>query len=149
LWLRLAKMSSMSVEISIVYQGELRCEVTHGPSRVQLHTDAPVDNHGRGESFSPTDLVATALGACILTILGIQADKHSIDLNGARVTVQKHMSAGLPRRISRLPVKVVVPAVVDERMRTVLERAAHTCPVHQSLHADIEKPIEFQWGGEA
>jgi putative redox protein len=136
----------MSVEISIVYQGELRCEATHGPSGVQLHTDAPVDNHGRGESFSPTDLVATALGACILTILGIQADKHDVDLSGTRVTVQKHMSADLPRRIARLPVQVVVPVEVDERMRTVLERSAHTCPVHQSLLAEIEKPIDFQWG---
>ena len=139
----------MSVEISIVYQGELRCAATHGPSGVQLHTDAPVNNHGRGESFSPTDLVATALGACILTILGIQADKHELDLGGTRVTVQKHMSTDLPRRIARLPVQVVVPVEVDERMRTIFERAAHTCPVHQSLLAEIEKPIDFQWGAEA
>lgn len=139
----------MSVEVSIVYQGELRCEATHGPSGVKLHTDAPVDNHGRGESFSPTDLVATALGACVLTILGIQAEKHQIDLSGTRVTVQKHMSSDLPRRIAKLPVQVVIPIAVDDRMRTVLERAAHTCPVHQSLHAEIEKPIEFQWGAEA
>lgn len=139
----------MSVEISIVYQGELRCEATHGPSGVQLHTDAPVDNHGRGESFSPTDLVATALGACILTILGIQAEKHGIDLSGTTVIVQKHMSTDLPRRIARLPVQVAVPIAVDERMRTVFERAAHTCPVHQSLLAEIEKPIEFQWGAKS
>jgi len=139
----------MSVEISIVYQDELRCEATHGPSGVQLHTDAPVDNHGRGESFSPTDLVATALGACVLTILGIQADKHGLDLSGARVTVEKHMSSDLPRRIARLPVKVTVPFEFDQRVRTVLERAAHTCPVHQSLHADIEKPIDFHWGAKA
>lgn len=139
----------MSVEVSIVYQGELRCEATHGPSGVQLRTDAPVDNHGRGESFSPTDLVATALGACVLTILGIQADKHDIDLSGARVVVEKHMSVDLPRRIARLPVKVTVPVQFDDRVRTVLERAAHTCPVHQSLHPDIDKPIEFNWGVQA
>lgn len=139
----------MSVEISLAYQGELRCEAVHGPSGVRLHTDAPVDNHGRGESFSPTDLVATGLGACILTILGIQADKHGLDLSGARVTVEKHMSTDMPRRIARLPVRVVVPFSFDERVRTVLERAAHTCPVHQSLHPEIEKPIDFQWGAEA
>lgn len=139
----------MTVQITIAYQGELRCEATHGPSAVTLHTDAPVDNHGRGESFSPTDLVATGLGACVLTILGIQADKHELDLSGARVTVEKHMSEDLPRRIARLPVKVEVPLDFDERVRTVLERAAHTCPVHQSLHPDIEKPIDFHWGTQA
>lgn len=139
----------MSVEVTIAYQGELRCEAVHGPSGVRLHTDAPVDNHGRGESFSPTDLVATALGACVLTILGIQAEKHGLDLSGARVTVEKHMSADLPRRIARLPVRVSVPLDFDERVRTVLERAAHTCPVHQSLHPEIDKPIRFLWGATA
>ena len=135
----------MTVSISIAYQGELRCEATHGPSGVTLHTDAPVDNHGRGESFSPTDLVATALGACILTILGIQIEKHGLALDSATVTVEKHMSEDLPRRIAKLPVVVRIHGNFDERIRTVLERAAHTCPVHQSLHADIEKPIEFHW----
>ena len=139
----------MRVGISIAYQGELRCLATHGPSGVQLHTDAPVDNHGRGESFSPTDLVATGLGACVLTILGIQADKHEVDLSGTRVSVEKHMSSELPRRIARLPVRVEVPVALDERMRTVLERAAHTCPVHQSLHPEIDKPIEFIWGAKS
>lgn len=139
----------MTVEISVVYQGQLRCEATHGPSGVTLHTDAPVDNHGRGESFSPTDLVATALGSCILTILGIQADKHGLDLTGTRVTVEKHMSTDTPRRIARLPVRVAVPVELDADMRKRLERAAHTCPVHHSLHADIDKPIDFTWGAVA
>ncbi|MCH2101782.1 MAG: OsmC family protein [Planctomycetes bacterium] len=135
----------MSVEITINYSGELRCEAVHGPSGVHICTDAPVDNCGRGENFSPTDLVATGLGACILTILGIQAEKYGLNLSGTQVTVEKHMSADTPRRIARLPVRVMIPNSFDERVRTVLERAAHTCPVHQSLHPEIEKPIDFQW----
>lgn len=135
----------MTVTISLAYQGELRCQAEHGPSGVQLHTDAPVDNCGKGESFSPTDLVATALGACILTILGIQAQKHDLDLNGTRVEVEKHMAAAPLRRIAKLPVHVYLSTPLDERFQKVFQRAAETCPVHQSLREDIERPIHFHW----
>jgi putative redox protein len=136
----------MSVQIDLVYRGELRCEATHGPSGKHLETDAPVDNQGRGESFSPTDLVATALGACMLTIMGIYAKRHEIDLTGTTVTVQKEMTQVPVRRIARLTTEIRVPLPADHPQCQALERAALTCPVHQSLHPDVEKPVEFVWG---
>lgn len=135
------------VRIEIDYAGALRCSATHAPSRKQLFTDAPVDNHGRGESFSPTDLVATALGACMLTIMGIYAERHGIDLRGARVSVGKEMTAAPPRRIARLACEIRVPLPPTHPQREALERAALTCPVHQSLHPEIEKPVRFTWEG--
>jgi len=135
------------VEITAVYEGELRCRATHGPSGSRVETDAPVDNHGRGERFSPTDLVATALGSCMMTIMGIFAERHDLDLTGARVRVEKHMSAEAPRRIARLTTEIDVPLPEDHPHRQALERAAVTCPVHQSLHPDVEKPVVFAWRG--
>ncbi len=135
----------MAVSMEVVYQGELRCRATHGPSCVELITDAPVDNHGQGASFSPTDLVATALGACILTILGIVAERRGLALAGTRVRVEKHMVADPVRRIGRLPVVIDMACVVSDEDKKVFERAAATCPVHQSLHPEIEKPILFHW----
>jgi uncharacterized OsmC-like protein len=135
------------VKIDIRYDGGLRCSATHGPSGQTLHTDAPVDNHGRGESFSPTDLVATALGACMGTIMGILAERHELDLRGMEISVTKEMSADTPRRIARLATTIQVPLPADHPKRGLLENGALTCPVHQSLHADIEKPVEFVWGG--
>ncbi len=134
------------VQINIAYQGQLRCHATHAPSGTTLVTDAPVDNHGKGESFSPTDLVATALGACMLTIMGIVAQRHSLDLSGTTVTVQKEMTLAPPRRISKLTVRIAVPLNLSPDDRTRLENAAHTCPVHRSLHPDIQTPIEFVYG---
>ena len=134
------------VKISIQYEGELRCEARHGPSGRVLETDAPVDNQGRGESFSPTDLVATALGSCVATILGIYAQRHEISLEGMRVSVEKHMSSDAPRRIARLPVTVEISQALDARHREAMERAAGHCPVHQSLHPDIDAPISFLFG---
>jgi len=131
------------VQIDIAYQGGLRCEAVHGPSGTKLVTDAPVDNQGKGESFSPTDLVATALGVCILTIMGIVAEREKIDLTGIRITVQKEMSAEAPRRIAKLSVRIVMPRGLTEPPKTKLERAAHTCPVHQTLQGNVEMPIEF------
>ncbi len=110
-----------------------------------MTTDAPADNMGRGESFSPTDLMATALGTCILTTMGIVAQRHGIDMTGARATVEKHMSAEPPRRIARLPVTISMPAGIPPEHRSRLENAAHACPVHRSLHPDIEAPIVFHW----
>ncbi|RMH02332.1 MAG: OsmC family peroxiredoxin [Planctomycetota bacterium] len=137
----------MTVEIEIAYQGGLRCRAVHGPSGTTLLTDAPVDNCGRGESFSPTDLVATALGACMLTIMGIVAERHGIDLSGATVRVEKHMAAAPRRRIAALPVTIQVPGPIGEEDRRRLEYAARTCPVHASLGETIERPIRFVWGG--
>jgi putative redox protein len=133
------------VEINIAYQGELRCEATHGPSGTKFYTDAPVDNHGKGQSFSPTDLVATALGTCMVTVMGIAAQALQIDLRGTKVVVQKEMAAKPIRRIGKLSVVIDVPARLDEEQKQKLIKAAMTCPVHQSLHPDIEMPIEFKW----
>lgn len=139
----------MAVEIDIVYEGQLRCVATHGPSNATLATDAPVDNHGKGESFSPTDLVATALGTCVMTIMGIVAERNQIDLTGTRIQVTKEMVQQPIRRIGRLPVTVTIPAdkaaKVSAADRTKLETAARHCPVHQSLHPEIDSPIEFVW----
>ena len=134
------------VAIQFEYQGDLHCRAIHGPSGSELNTDAPKDNRGRGESFSPTDLVATALGACMLTIMGIAARTLNIDIAGATATVEKEMTAAPPRRIERLTVRIRVPQSISAENRQKLERAAHTCPVHKSLHPDIQTPIEFTWG---
>ena len=131
------------VRIDVTYQGGLRCEATHEPSGQTLITDAPVDNHGKGESFSPTDLVATALGTCIPTIMGIVAEREKIDLTGLRITVQKEMSAEPPRRIAKLITRIVMPQGLTEQQRAKLEKAAHTCPVHQTLQGKVDLPIEF------
>jgi len=135
------------VEITINYEGDLHCRNTHAPSGTILSTDAPVDNNGRGESFSPTDLMATALGSCLATIMGIVAKNKDISLEGMTITVGKHMSEDLPRRISKLEVKIEIPQSSDHPARKVLEAAALTCPVHQSIHPDIEVPIEWAWIG--
>jgi putative redox protein len=131
------------VRIDVAYQGGLRCEAAHGPSGQTLITDAPVDNHGKGESFSPTDLVATALGTCIATIMGIVAERDKIDLTGLRITVQKEMSAEPPRRIARLVTRIEMPKGLTEQQRAKLEKTAHTCPVHQTLQGKVDMPVEF------
>jgi putative redox protein len=131
------------VQIDVVYQGGLRCEATHGPSGNTLLTDAPVDNQGKGEAFSPTDLVATALGTCISTIMGIVAEREKIDLSGMRVTVQKEMSEEPPRRIARLSARIVFPRPLDAKQRAKIEACAKACPVHQTLSGKVEMPVEF------
>lgn len=136
------------VTIQAEYQGELHCKAVHGPSGAELNTDAPADNQGRGENFSPTDLVATALGTCILTVVGILARTLRIDITGSTATVEKEMSSTAPRRISSLTVKIHVPQALSCENKQKLERAAHTCPVHKSLHPDIHMSIEFTWGQE-
>ena len=139
----------MAVEIHTTYLGQLHCEATHQPSLRKLKTDAPLDNGGKGESFSPTDLIATALGTCVMTILGLVAERHQIDLKGATVHVTKEMVSTPIRRIGSLRTVVTLPAgrVTDPAMRERLEAAARKCPVHQSLHADIDAPIEFSYDG--
>ena len=133
------------VAIQLEYQGDLHTRAVHGPSQTGLSTDAPKDNQGRGESFSPTDLVATALGSCMLTVMGIMARTLEIDITGATATVEKEMTPAPPRRIGSLATRIHMPHVVSDEHRQRLERAAHTCPVHKSLHPDIQTPIEFTW----
>jgi putative redox protein len=134
------------VAIQFEYQGDLHCKAVHGPSHTELATDAPTDNQGRGESFSPTDLVATALGSCMLTVMGIMARTLQLDITGTTATVEKEMTTSAPRRIASLAVKIHVPHALSPENQQKLERAAHTCPVHKSLHPDIHTPIEFTWG---
>jgi putative redox protein len=133
------------VEIQIAYQGNLRCSARHVDSGATLLTDAPKDNMGNGESFSPTDLVAAALGTCMLTIMGIAAQRMQLDLSGATVVVTKEMSQAPIRRIARLAVTVRVPTRLTEEQRQKLQNAASTCPVHKSLHPDVQTPINFHW----
>jgi putative redox protein len=139
------------VEISVSYTGNLRCTAEHGPSKTQLFTDAPVDNQGRGEAFSPTDLVATALGTCMLTIMGMRARERSHRLEGTKIVVQKHMTTTAPRRIAKLDVQVSVPhgAELSDADRQVLMQAAHTCPVRLSISEAIDVPVRFSWGEAA
>lgn len=134
------------VAIQLEYQGDLHCRAVHGPSETVLTTDAPKDNQGRGKSFSPTDLVATALGSCILTVMGIMARSINLDIAGTTATVEKEMANAPVRMIQRLTVKINVPHPVSEDDRQRLERAAHSCPVHKSMHPDVQMPIQFTWG---
>lgn len=136
------------VEIRVRYQGGLRCESTHGPSSRTLLSDAPVDNCGKGESFSPTDLVATALGSCMLTIMGIVADKKGLDIEGTTLDVTKSMVADPQRRISKLDVRIHVPGEFEPGATAALEKAAMTCPVFMSLSDRIEIPVAFHWNAD-
>lgn len=133
------------VAIQFEYQGDLHCEAVHGPSGTALETDAPTDNQGRGESFSPTDLVATALGTCILTTMGIVARNLAVDMAGATAMVEKEMTATPPRKIQGLKVTVRMPSGVSAENQQKLENAGRTCPVARSIHPDILAPVEFIW----
>ena len=133
------------IEISIDYEGQLRRSATHGPSGDSLATDAPVDNNGRGEAFSPTDLVATALGTCMATVMGIVAGRKEMALDGLKICVRKHMSEDTPRRIAKLEVEIDMPVPGDHPECEVLQGAALSCPVHHSIHPDIEVPITWRW----
>jgi putative redox protein len=133
------------VKVMINYEGELRCSVRHEPSACTLKTDAPVDNNGKGESFSPTDLCASALGSCIATIICMQMEQVGIDLKGLRIDVKKEMSQDLPRRIVRMETDVWLPVALNDEQMGKVETAAKNCPVHHSLHPVIEKPIVFHW----
>ena len=132
------------VQIDVLYNGNLRCTSTHAPTGETLQTDAPIDNEGLGATFSPTDLLATALTSCIATIMGIHAKRHNISLEGMSLTVEKHMCAA-PRRIGRLPIIVAMPSGIDLCHRESLEASAKHCPVHSSLHPDIEVSVQFNY----
>jgi putative redox protein len=129
--------------IDSVYVGELRCRSSHQPSGTELDTDAPTDNQGKGERFSPTDLVATALSTCMLTIMGIVAERHGWSLVGCSARVEKTMTSEPPRRIALLTVWLQLPEGVDERQRAVLQRAAEACPVKRSLDGAVA--IRLHW----
>lgn len=129
----------------IKYLGGLRTQATHLKSGATILTDAPVDNHGKGESFSPTDIVATALGSCMLTIMGIAADTHQIDITGTEVSILKTMGEN-PRRIVKVDVVIDFPAGnFTEKEKQLLQRAALHCPVAKSLHPDIEQAVIFNY----
>jgi uncharacterized OsmC-like protein len=135
------------VEISIKYLGDLRCEARHESSGTVITTDAPVDNEGRGESFSPTDLAATSLGACMLTIMGIAARKQGVNLGDTQVKVLKEMTAQPPRRIAKVTVVFTIPLPASHEKRAMLEEAARNCPVHLSLDPGVEQEMRFDWVG--
>ncbi len=127
---------------NIVYQNNLRTEAEHIATGEKIITDAPVDNNGKGEAFSPTDLVATALGSCMITIMAISANKYDIDVTGTNASVKKIMGSD-PRRISEISIDINMNKNIEEKDRKRLERAALACPVHKSLHPDLEKKIRF------
>jgi putative redox protein len=135
------------VQISVQYEGDLHCLSIHGPSQVGLSTDAPKDNFGRGDGFSPTDLTAASLGVCMLTTMAIVAAKQSLDVEllGTRAIVRKHMTASAPRRIQKIEVNIEIPLPDSHAARQTLEEAALKCPVALSLHPEIEKAISFDW----
>ncbi|MBM4111068.1 MAG: OsmC family protein [Phycisphaerae bacterium] len=135
------------VDITVRYEGDLRCSARHGPSGTTILTDAPVDNHGKGECFSPTDLLAAALPACMMTIMGIVANREGIDLRGMTATTKKVMSTDAPRRIASLRTVITLPVAADCPSRAKLEQAAHTCPVHKSLRDSIDATVEFVYTG--
>lgn len=132
------------VKMSAVYRGEKHCELLHGPSGSKLETDAPRDNAGRGEKFSPTDLMGAALVSCILTTMAIVAERDGVELAGAKGEVVKEM-LNEPRRIGSLNVKIILSAKLEEKYRKKMEHVAHACPVHKALHPDIKSEIEFQY----
>lgn len=133
------------VEIKLTYEGDLHCSAVHTPSGNTLVTDAPLDNSGRGEAFSPTDLLATSLGACMATVIGIVAKRKEITVEGMGVTVRKFMSEDLPRRVKRLELDLRIPLSASHPDRPLIESAARGCPVHHSLHPDIEIAMNWIW----
>ena len=129
----------------VTYLGNLRTECEHLKSGNTYITDAPTDNNGKGEAFSPTDTVATGLANCMLTVMGIKAAQMDVTLDGSVAMVTKTMSSN-PRRISKIEINLQLPANIDAKNRRILENTGNTCPVHHSLHPDIEKVIDFNWG---
>lgn len=133
------------VEIKLAYEGNLHCSAVHQPSGNALVTDAPLDNNGLGQAFSPTDLLATALGACMATVIGIVAKRKEIPVEGMTVNVRKFMSDDQPRRVKRLELDISIPLPESHPDRKLLESAARGCPVHHSIHPDIEVEMNWQW----
>ncbi len=132
----------MAVEFSGKYLGGLGVELCHGPSGAKIRTAAPADNQGDGSSFSPTDLLAAGLGACMVTLMAIVGERDGVDLNGLSFSGEKHM-ASAPRQVSQVVLKITMPAGLSSTTRGKLERAAMTCPVKKSLGDSVETPVEF------
>tara|TARA_B100000530_G_scaffold320551_1_gene253974 strand:- start:698 stop:1108 length:411 start_codon:yes stop_codon:yes gene_type:complete len=132
-------------KIQAIYEGDLRCKAVHDLSSSEILTDAPLDNCGKGESFSPTDLVATALLTCMATIMGIAAKNSKIDICNFDMSVEKKMSVNLPRRISDLVMIFKMKNKYSEKEKKILQNAALTCPVHQSLNENINIEVDFKW----
>lgn len=126
------------------YEGDKHCKVVHGPSLYSIETDAPVDNHGRGQRFSPTDLMGAAIGACALTVMSIAAEKDGVNIAGATAKVEKTMSSS-PRRVAGLNVTITMPAGIPVDYRSKLETIANNCPVKLSLHPEVSAPMIFSW----
>lgn len=129
---------------SIVYTGNLRCEVEHSQSKTTIETDAPTDNRGKGEKFSPTDLLCVSLATCMLTTMAIKANDMKVDITNATAAVTKHMYSD-PRRVGRVEVAVQLPAIESENDRKTLERVGDNCPVIKSIHPGIEVAILYKW----
>jgi putative redox protein len=132
------------VAMTGVYKGQKHCETTHEPSGAVISTDAPKDNAGKGEAFSPTDLVGVAFATCILTTMAIVAERDGVDLRRSTFRVTKEMALN-PRKIQKLAVSLKLPASIESEYRRKLEHIAQTCPVHRSLHPEVEMPIVFDW----
>ena len=132
------------VEMTGIYKGEKHCDLTHGPSGSVISTDAPKDNNGRGEAFSPTDLMGAALGSCILTTIAIVAERDGKDVKGSSFKVTKEMNPN-PRKIASLKVELKLPASLPADYRNKIEHIAMTCPVHRSIHPDVLMPISFDY----
>lgn len=130
---------------SVVYKGDLRCECTHLQSGSVIETDAPTDNRGKGERFSPTDTVCIALATCIITTMGIRAGDMKIDLKGTKIDVTKHMLSE-PRRIGKIDIALHIPAIgLDEKDKQILQKIGDNCPVMKSLHPDMQVSIVYNW----
>ena len=128
----------------IKYKGNLRTTAIHLDSGSEISTDAPKDNHGLGETFSPTDMVCTALASCILTIMAIAVERDDVDIKGTTAVVKKTMGKN-PRRISKIDIDLTFPREYDQKTKTILERAAYNCPVHHTLSETVEKKISFNY----
>jgi uncharacterized OsmC-like protein len=131
------------VKMSVDYTGGLHCDLVHGPSSTRIETDAPKDNMGKGERFSPTDLVGAALGSCMLTTMAIFAKRDGLELDGAKAVLTKEMVATPSRRIGALTVEITMPASLPQAARAKLEEAGINCPVQKSLHPDVKIPVKF------
>ena len=132
----------MKHQVEIVYEGNLRTKAMHLSSGTEILTDAPLDNQGKGEKFSPTDLIATALGSCMLTIMGMAANVQKIDISNTRVKVEKVMEKD-PRKISQVNIEIYFNTIISDKHRVILERAARHCPVAKTLDGNIEENIKF------
>lgn len=132
------------VKMHAVYEGGKHCELTHEPSQSKIATDAPKDNNGKGELFSPTDLVGAALSSCMLTVMAIAAEKDGVEIKGSRAEITKEMNAN-PRRISKLSVILHMPQHIPHDYRKKLELVAHSCPVKKSLSPEVEIPVLFHY----